>query len=368
MITSVQELMNDNTIVATIKNRDSERIRSLVASCKANGITSPVLIADYGSYEKYAREYEAVCKELGLIYVRTETEGQPWSRGSALNFGISNVKTAYFTATDIDMLFDSNPYEWIFSHLREHNVFAVTSYWLPKDGNKKKAKCAGESACGGFLCIRNSTFSAIGYYDPKIKYWGMEDIDLVQRLKRTGNEPCRLPEEYKMFHRWHPNAESGFLRPDTARYDTLREYYANANAPVLMTPRNCSISKHDRPILKYVKNNILIDSRQPSSIEFSHSSIDDCFRSVELIDLCKTSSFVHIKLGKRCKKAPLSFLAKYLKKAAKPFCVLAGTEMKINVNYNFDYFYASLLPVLLEKGLTDYYMTENLEDVYLLWE
>ena len=108
--------------------------------------------------------------------------------------------------------------------------FLKTSYWLPKDGNKKKAKCAGESACGGFLCIRNSTFSAIGYYDPKIKYWGMEDIDLVQRLKRTGNEPCRLPEEYKMFPRWHPNAESGFLRPDTARYDTLREYYANANA------------------------------------------------------------------------------------------------------------------------------------------
>ena len=73
MITSVQDLMNDNTIVATIRNRDSERIRTLAASCKDNGITSPILIADFGSYTNFSTEYENVCKELGLIYVKSET-------------------------------------------------------------------------------------------------------------------------------------------------------------------------------------------------------------------------------------------------------------------------------------------------------
>ena len=368
MITSVQDLMNDNTIVATIRNRDSDRIRTLAASCKGNGITSPILIADFGSYTNFSTEYENVCKELGLIYAKTETEGRPWSRGQALNFGISRTKTAYITTTDVDMLFDSNPYEWIFQHIREHNVFAVTSYWLPKDGNKSKAKSAGKSACGGFQCIRSSTFSAIGTYDPQIKYWGMEDLDLTQRLKRTGNEVCWLPEEYKMYHRWHPQAEKGSLRPDTARYDTLREYYANANSPVLVTPREYALTKHDRPILNYVRQNNLASARKPVSMEFAHCKFDDCFKALELIDTCKTSSFVHIGLGKRHKPAPLASCAKFFKKAMKPLCVLTGTAVNINVNYNFDYFYASLLPVLLKKGLTDYYITENLEDVYLLWE
>lgn len=368
MITSFQDLMADNTIVATIRNRDSDRIRTLTASCRKNGIISPILIADFGSYPDFSLEYENVCKELGLIYVKTETEGRPWSRGQALNFGISRTKTAYVTTTDIDMLFDSNPYEWIFQHLREHNVFAVTSYWLPKDGNKSKIKSAGKSACGGFQCIRSSTFSALGTYDPQIKYWGMEDLDLTQRLKRTGNEPFWLPEEFKMFHRWHPNAETGFLRPDTARYDTLRQYFENANSPVLITPRKNALTKHDRPILNYVKHNELTGTRKPVSIEFGHRTFDDCFKALELIDTCKTSSFVHINLGKRCKKAPLNNFSTFFRKIMKPLCCLTGTVINIDVNYNFDYFYASLLPVLIKKGLTDYYITENLEDVYLLWE
>ena len=368
MITSVQDLMNDNTIVATIRNRDSDRIRTLFESCRKCGITSQILIADFGSYSDYSQEYESICKELNIIYVKTETEGQPWSRGQALNFGISRAKTAYITTTDIDMLFDSNPYEWIFLNLKEHNVFTITSYWLPKNNDKHKAKSAGKSACGGFLCIRSSTFSALGTYDPKIKYWGMEDLDLTNRLKRTGNEPCWLPEKYKMYHRWHPQAEKGFLRPDTARYDTLRQYYTNANSPVLVTPREYALSKHDRPILSYVKKNELIGTRKPVSISFSHNTFDDCFKSIELIDTCKTSSFVHIHLGERCKKAPLGSFANIFKKIIKPFCIATGTVANINVNYNFDYFYAALLPVLASKGLTDYYITENLEDVYLLWE
>ena len=267
MITSVQDLMNDNTIVATIRNRDSDRIRTLFESCRKCGITSQILIADFGSYSDYSQEYESICKELNIIYVKTETEGQPWSRGQALNFGISRAKTAYITTTDIDMLFDSNPYEWIFLNLKEHNVFTITSYWLPKNNDKHKAKSAGKSACGGFLCIRSSTFSALGTYDPKIKYWGMEDLDLTNRLKRTGNEPCWLPENIKC-------TIDGTLKQKKAfktRYRQIRHIKTilyECKLPVLVTPREYALSKHDRPILSYVKKNELIGTRKPVSISF----------------------------------------------------------------------------------------------------
>ena len=49
MITSVQDLMNDNTIVATIRNRDSDRIRTLFESRQKCGITQ-ILLVDFGSY------------------------------------------------------------------------------------------------------------------------------------------------------------------------------------------------------------------------------------------------------------------------------------------------------------------------------
>ncbi|MBO6100341.1 MAG: hypothetical protein J6P07_03290, partial [Spirochaetaceae bacterium] len=124
----------------------------------------------------------------------------------------------------------------------------------------------------------------------------------------------------------------------------------------------------DRPILNYVSKNELASARKPVSMEFAHCKFDDCFKALELIDTCKTSSFVHIGLGKRHKPAPLASCVKFFKKIMKTLCILTGTVVNINVNYNFDYFYASLLPVLLKKGLTDYYITENLEDVYLLWE
>ena len=181
-------IQNENTIIFTIRDRDAERIKSLVESARNNGIRSQFLLLDYGSQNSNSIVYEKICKELNIGYVKTHTEGLPWSRARALNTGIRAAKTKYVTTTDVDMLFASNPYEEIDTLLKQNSdktVYYAMSYWLPKNGDIKKAKCAGVSAKGGFQFLEKALAEEMGGYDERIKYWGMEDLDWGNRLQNT---------------------------------------------------------------------------------------------------------------------------------------------------------------------------------------
>lgn len=363
---TLNEFLENNTIIATIRNRDGGRIKTLVESARKNGITSPFLIADFGSYKEFSAEYEKLCKELNIQYVFNSTEGLPWSRGQALNFGIASAKTKFITTTDIDMLFDSNPYEWIAQNCEKHGVFAVTSYWLPKNGDKLKSKCAGKGSCGGFQCVRRDLYEKLGAYDEKIKYWGLEDLDWSFRLKRIGEEPVWLPDEYQMFHQWHPQAESGHLRPDTARFDTLSRYYQNAFEPNLGSSWGKILGDRDRPILGLVSRNELCSEITPETVQFAVRKFDDCFSSQKMMDTIKANKFIKLEISPRIKEKAKTPFASFIRKAFKLFGMATGQVIGADINYNFDYFYAALLPVLQKNGLKDYYISENLENIYLL--
>ena len=167
-------LQDENTIIFTIRDRDAERIKSLVKSARDNGISSQFLLVDYGSQNSNSVVYEKICAELDIRYVKTYTEGLPWSRARALNTGIRAAKTKYVTTTDVDMLFASNPYEEIGTLLTYNpgkTVYYAMSYWLPKNGDSKKAKCAGVSAKGGFQFLEKALAEEMGGYDERIKYW-----------------------------------------------------------------------------------------------------------------------------------------------------------------------------------------------------
>ena len=264
-------IQNDNTIIFTIRDRDAERIKSLVESARNSGISSQFLLVDYGSKSADSVIYEKICAELGIGYLKTYTEGLPWSRARALNTGIRAANTKYVTTTDVDMLFNSNPYDEIESLINQNSgktVYYAMSYWLPKNGNKNKAECAGVSAKGGFQFLEKALAEEMGGYDEKIKYWGIEDLDWGNRLLKHKVNIVWLSEANRIFHKWHPNSETGFLRSFTAEYDSMRSFCTNHFNPVLDQDFGKIITKEERPILEYIK------TKTPFVRQFNNNDLD----------------------------------------------------------------------------------------------
>ena len=357
-------LQDENTIIFTIRDRDAERIKSLVESARNNGISSPFLLVDYGSQNSSSVIYEKICKELNIGYVKTHTEGLPWSRARALNTGIRTAKTKYVTTTDVDMLFASNPYEEIENLLKQNSgktVYYAMSYWLPKNGDREKAKCAGVSAKGGFQFLEKALAEEMGGYDERIKYWGMEDLDWGNRLQNHNVALVWLSDRNRIFHKWHPNAETGFLRPYTAEYDSMHSFCENNFNPVLDQDFGKILTQEERPIIKY------LEKEKPFIRQFNSNELE-CFLVLDEILKTKEHPFVKLCLSPRIKKGMLNIKPSFLKKLSKPFRFLTGTELLPIVNKNFEFLYSSFLPVLEKANLHDYYITQDLESVYLLWK
>ncbi len=356
-------IQDENTIIFTIRDRDGERIKSLVESARKNDIRSQFLLVDYGSQSTNSANYENICKDLGIRYLKTYTEGLPWSRARALNTGIRAAETKYVTTTDVDMIFASNPYDEIENLIKQSSgktVYYAMSYWLPKNGDKGKAKCAGISAKGGFQFLEKSIAEELGGYDEHIKYWGMEDLDWGNRLQKHNVNIVWLSEANKIFHKWHPNAETGFLRPYTAEYDSMRSFCENNFNPVLDQDFGKILTQEERPILKY------LGTETPFERQFNSNELE-CFLVLEEILKTKEHTFVKLCLSPRTKKGLLNIKHSLLKKLSKPFRFLTGAELSPVVNKNFEFLYSSFLPVLENKELCDYYISQDLESVYLLW-
>lgn len=356
-----------NTIIFSIRNREVSRVYSLVESIRKNGIESPILLTDFGSFESFSSQYKDACEKLNIGYVKTHTEGRPWSRGQALNTGIRCAQTPFVTTTDVDMLFDANPYDFIFEQSDfADTVFYIMPYWLNKRGEKSKAVCAGSGSTGGFQFIAKKTVDELGGYDERIKYWGMEDCDWTHRLRLCGKTLTWLPEPHRIFHKWHPNAEGGFLRPKTAEYDSMRRYYENTFSPKLTGEYGALYTEQDRAILQFVKNDTLCaTAEKPFVLNFNKNDFASCFTTDTLLNTVQKEPFVQLNLQNRLDSSPiLSF--NFARKLVKPFTIATRTVLLPRINNSFDFFYAAVLPVLQRYSVTDYYITSNFENIFLI--
>ena len=238
-------------------------------------------------------------------------------------------------------------------------MYHLETFWLPENGDKSKAPLAGHGNPGGFQFIAKSAFTEIGGYDEEIVYWGYEDLDWPSRLKNAGYKQEWLPKEYKIYHQWHKKSESSYKRPTIASFNTFQIVQKNTFKHTLPHEWGKEIILEDRPILKMLKN------VKPIELVFVQDSFI-FFETAETILHSKKDTFVKLNLGSRLKKRPLDKLSNLMQKILKPFCALTGNKVIANVNTNFDALYA-ILPVLMENGLRDYYISSDLTEVYLLW-
>ncbi len=348
------------TFAIIIRDRESSRVRNVVDSVRANGADPSFIVIDYGSNDDFASQYRAVCDSEGLAYERMHTQGLPWSRSHALNRGARLATTKFVVTSDVDMLYPTNPIAYCLENYSPKTMYHVDAYPIPRSGDRKKARFNGKNS-GPFQFIEVRAFQESGGYDERIKYWGQEERDWVARLQALGYRQKWLPEPHRIYHQWHPISESGGRRPVTADYSTLERCAANALNPTLDQDWGRGVDRNDRPILDSV------EKEKPLLVDLAPNELGG-FEGVER--LCRSSTeaaFVRLALGTRWVQRPLSAIADPVAAMLRPVTALAGLSCSYKTNKNFDYFYAMLPALLNRHKLMDYFITADMNSVFLLW-
>lgn len=214
------------TILYPYRNRESERVkRSLDSLKKQTNSDFKVLFVDYGSNVISASEIKTLLSQYNFVtYIYNFCEFQPWSRAKAINTGLKNVTTDYVFTADVDMIFSPN----FISKLHELKNPIKAYYFKVGFLNEKESQLdkkfeeysidftTGVGAQGLSLFYLKSLEEIRGY-DEFLHFWGAEDIDIHERLIRTGSESVFYNDEILFLHQWHKSyrkSETNVLNED----------------------------------------------------------------------------------------------------------------------------------------------------------
>jgi hypothetical protein len=240
-------------------------------------------------------------------------------------------------------------------------MFHVPCFWLGPEGAEARAVEAGKGSPGGFQLVERAAFESAGGYDERIVYWGIEDLDWPERLRRLGYVQKWLPEPHRIYHQWHRPSEFGALRPATASYNSVTFGVENRLKPVLEQAWGRALARSDRPILDLIDTGSAVRGIEVPVNSIMHGEFID-----RILETRGEGSFVRLDLGPRLIQRPLSRFSSAAKAILRPLAALTSNSVVDKVNANIDYLYC-YLPVLEEQGLRDYYIDDDFSRVYLLW-
>lgn len=349
------------TVIITIRNREASRIENQVNSIRKHGANPTIHVVDYGSDEKYRKQYEEICSKLEIQYTHMYAEGLPWNKCRAINYGAKQSTTPFIVTSDVDMIYTSNPFQWCLDNYEDKTIYHIPTYWLPKNGNEKKARYAGVGNSGGFLFSSKEAFEDIGGYDEGFLYWGPEDVDFPNRLKQIGYKQIWLPNDFhKLFHVWHKSLSSKYSKPFLTEYLSNQLYLENCFCPKSNQDFGKNITYEMRPILKFIQKNDF------ECINFDVGNLGKPQNLNKLRELAEKKGCYRLNLQSRLKKRPLDKFRDFIPKLLKPITSLTGTKIEFNENKNFDFIFIYITS-LLKFGLVDYYISTDFSFVYLLW-
>ena len=214
------------TIVYPYRNRDAERVkRSLDSLKKQVNADFKVLFVDYGSNMHTAKEIKELISNYNFAtYIYNFSEFQPWSRAKAINIGLKNVNTDFIFTADVDMIFSPDFISKVHELKNPHKAYYFKVGFL----NEKESKLdksfgdyeidftTGVGAQGLSLFYLKSLETIQGY-DEFLHFWGAEDIDIHERLIRTGTESVFYDNQILLLHQWHTSyrkSETNILSSD----------------------------------------------------------------------------------------------------------------------------------------------------------
>lgn len=262
------------SLVVGFRDRDMDRVKRFLASLQKQTVQDLELIfVDYGSSAEIAIQARKTVEAYPFCrYIYSDTRGYPWNRSRALNTGAHFARADYVMTTDVDILFPRDFLETAISQISHDRVVHCYPYFLPpkfSDWENYSAYAVelpkGDFGFkGGCQIVFGEVFAAAGGFDEYYQYWGLEDLDLSNRLSTLGIQEYWLNDlNVYIYHQWHPRQNyltSNFF-PDGYWERYILYYHTKKNKPTMAQNEWGRVQEtEERPIyqfLNFEKNQII---------------------------------------------------------------------------------------------------------------
>lgn len=184
-----------------------------------------LIIVDYGGNDTLSAELKKI--NIGkLRYIYADEPGR-FSSSHARNIGYKAANGDYILSLDCDLILPDGFIQNIFAEIKKHPnsaIFGPVYKLMPKeqdalesgqldpikDFNILKEKALPHkinAPSGAIILAPRSSILAVGGYDEEYIGYGFQDIDLVERLKRSGLHQA-LPGSVFALHQFHGYPEN----------------------------------------------------------------------------------------------------------------------------------------------------------------
>lgn len=299
------------SFIVGFRNRDTERVRLFLESLKAiRGDDFELVFVDYGSDETVSDSVKKIVSNYSFAnYHFFNSRGQNWNRAKCLNYGFSLSKGQYIFTSDIDFLYSIDFISIVKQIASPTHAFYFKvgflsekeSQYIHFDSEKYDIEGYSNEDAVGAMLISRQMFDEVGGYDEFYEIWGVEDNDLLYRIRMTDNQISFYSKRILIWHIWHlPVKKSSILPDGWLKY--LKDYFEYKKQTIFLPDQNFYCT-HDptRPIINN-KNNInfkrivvncsekyltlllknemeKLNSNDVLALEFSFSSIESIQRS-----------------------------------------------------------------------------------------
>lgn len=247
------------SFIVGFRNRDTERVKLFLESMNAiNSDDYELVFVDYGSDEIISESVKSIVSNYSFAsYHFFNSRGQNWNRAKCLNYGYSVCKGQYIFTSDIDFLYSKDFVDIIKEIVSPTRSFYFQVGFLSEkqsqtihfDSDKYEIESYSDEEAVGALLISRKMFDEIGGYDEFYEIWGVEDNDLLYRIKMTNNKISFYNERILIWHIWHlPVKQSSILPDGWLRF--LKDYFECKKQSITSCNQNfyCKIDS-TRPII-----------------------------------------------------------------------------------------------------------------------
>lgn len=371
--------MKQLTIIISYRNRDIRRVKRCLDSLSSQTFKDfDVFFVDYGSDISYTEQLKPILESYCFVnYCRLATDGYPWNKSHALNFGIRLSSSNYILIGDIDLIYSPDAIFGLMEKAAPKRIVFGSMFYLGRSFSAwdrlysfplSKFKDSGDEPIGAIYLVHRPDLESINGFDEYYCFWGVEDRDVDRRMRLIGAIPIQLDKyRYPIFHQWHPfvsDRKRGFF-PEKW-WDTINIYFSlNRDRPI----RNENgwgkyIRPEDRPIFTAEVAETLIYS----SYGRSYQKAQEIDRIVKKLNALNGNECLQILLRKRS-MGVLSFsLVRYVNLLIRICRLRLGIDYIENVEkekyfYSADIFYVVWQLIRTQGVIRDYSMVEENDSI-----
>jgi len=228
------------SFVIPYRNRETDRVARCLASLQAQSFSDfEIVFIDYGSDAPINAQIGTLCNQFDKVrYLYYDTRGWFWSRSHAVNLGIVNAKGDTVVVVDIDLIY-SPVFLARLDQLNNQSgaakeFYHYQCYYLPESFraydqldfvHSRPYETSTFQGSGGLVAVPRQAFAEAGFFDEYFRVWGVEDMDMTERLQQAGYVRRTVPvTEAASFHQWHPKAYRSNAAPHSW-YDAMETHW-----------------------------------------------------------------------------------------------------------------------------------------------